>query len=162
MTIKLRQVKNILDEFNPYHGEGGRFSSGDKATFVTTKSKSGKDVSHVTKAHQSKNASSHNPYINADGSMNPRPKDPHGFAKALATRHNITEDGARSLAWHHGSFDRMLSKNSHAKQAHDSANEKFGHRNVEHMSAKDHADRKKWHYAQSRSKNYRSNSVKLT
>jgi hypothetical protein len=37
----------VLTEFNPYHDARGRFSSSSKAIFVTLKTKSGEDVSHI-------------------------------------------------------------------------------------------------------------------
>jgi hypothetical protein len=50
----LKSSADIINEFNPHHDEGGRFSTADKATFVTTKTKSGKDVSHIAKKHATK------------------------------------------------------------------------------------------------------------
>jgi hypothetical protein len=42
---------DILNEFNPFHDKNGRFSTHNGATFTTTKTKSGKDVSHIAKKH---------------------------------------------------------------------------------------------------------------
>jgi hypothetical protein len=39
----------VLDEFNPFHDKNGRFSTHNTSTYVTLKTRSGKDVSHVAR-----------------------------------------------------------------------------------------------------------------